>query len=180
MVFVTDNYGDCRTGPSALNHHTSSSVNNGHTGLSLLGHGGTSSASPALQYSSLYTTSQHVPYHHSPHLHHQSGSNGGGGGTGVSSPPLNAYYDLMHHINHGSSHATSVPKVECPSPPPAEHHHNASNRSPVLMTSHSPGESDLGASPHIVTLGNGNNNNKVVVMGGSENMERPTVVSMSS
>jgi hypothetical protein len=49
------------------------------------------------------------------------------------------------------------------------------------MTSHSPGETNLGASPHIVTLGNNNNNNKVIVMGNADNnTDRPTVVSMSS
>jgi hypothetical protein len=100
----------------------------------------------------------------------------------VSSPPLNHYYDLIqHHMNHSSSqHVTTTippPKVERPSPPAAD---LQANRSPVLMSSHSPGETTLGASPHIVTLGN-SNNNKVVVMGnGDNNMDRPTVVSMSS
>ncbi|PSN37311.1 hypothetical protein C0J52_21027 [Blattella germanica] len=87
-------------------------------------------------------------------------------------------------MNHsGNQHHTGSvlqpTKVECPSPPPSEHQHNTSNRSPVLM-SHSPADSDLGTSPHIVSLGN-NNNNKVVVMGNPDNnMDRPTVVSMSS
>lgn len=180
-----------------LNHHTGSSVNNGHAGRNLLGHGSSSSSNTLvtgpLSYSSLYTSAsaqpiplQHVtssiPYQQSPYLHHQSGGSGGGGGnTEVSSPPLNHYYDLIqHHMNHSSSqHVTTIqpPKVECPSPPTGELQRS---RSPVLMPSHSPGETSLGASPHIVTLGN-NNNNKVVVMGnGDNNMDRPTVVSMSS
>jgi hypothetical protein len=188
-ISFPDNYGDCRTGTSTLNHHTGASVNNGHASLSILGHGatgGSSSSSPALvTYSNLYTSTsaqplQHVTsplqYHHPSHFHHQGG--GGGGSTGVSSPPLNHYYDLIqHHMNNSSSqHVTTTippPKVECPSPP-AELQGNRS--------SHSPGEAGLGASPHIVTLGNNNNNNnKVVVMGsGDNNMDRPTVVSMSS
>jgi hypothetical protein len=191
-----DNFGDCRTGPAALNHHTGSSVNNGHSSLNLLGHSaGSSSSTGSVTYSSLYSSASaqpqplplHVtsplPYHHSPHLYHQSGGGGSGsGGTGVCSPPLNHYYDLIqHHMNHTSSqHVTTTippPKVECPSPPAAE---VQANRSPVLMSSHSPGETALGASPHIVTLGN-SNSNKVVVMGnGDNNMDRPTVVSMSS
>jgi len=195
-----DNYGECRTGTSGVNHHTGSSVNNGHTGLSLLGHGCNSSSSSSsstamvtgsLAYSSLYNSAsaqplplQHVPsplqYHHSPHLHHQSG--GGGGGTGVASPPINHYYDLIqHHMNHSSSqHITTTippPKVECPSPPAGE---LQGNRSPVVMSSHSPGETALGASPHIVTLGNSNSNKMVIIGSGDNNMDRPTVVSMSS
>ena len=194
-----DNYGECRTGTSAVNHHTGSSVNNGHTGLSLLGHGCSSSSSSSsstalvtssLSYSSLYNSAsaqplplQHVPsplqYHHSPHLHHQSC---GGGGTGVASPPINHYYDLIqHHMNHSSSqHITTTiqpPKVECPSPPAGE---LQGNRSPVVMSSHSPGETALGASPHIVTLGNSNSNKMVIIGSGDNNMDRPTVVSMSS
>jgi len=193
-----DNYGECRTGTSAVNHHTGSSVNNGHTSLSLLGHGCSSSSSSSsgtalvtgsLSYSSLYNSTsaqplplQHVPsplqYHHSPHLHHQSS----GGGTGVASPPINHYYDLIqHHMNHSSSqHITTTippPKVECPSPPAGE---LQGNRSPVVMSSHSPGETALGASPHIVTLGNSNSNKMVIIGSGDNNMDRPTVVSMSS
>ncbi|KDR17123.1 Transcription factor GATA-4 [Zootermopsis nevadensis] len=188
----SDNYGDCRTSSSVLNHHTSSNVNNGHTGLNLLGHGGSSSSTAlvtgSLTYSGLYSSAsaqplplQHVTsslqYHNSPHLHHQSG----GSNTEVSSTPVNHYYDLIqHHMNHSSGqHVTTIqpPKVECPSPPAGD---LQGNRSPGLMPSHSPGETGLGASPHIVTLGN-NNNNKVVVMGnGDNNMDRPTVVSMSS
>jgi hypothetical protein len=191
LISFPDNYVDCRTGSSGLNHHTGSSVNNGHTGLNLLGQGGSSSSSALLTgaYSSLYTsTSAHplplqqvtssLQYHHSTHLHHQGG---GSGNTEVSSPPLSHYYDLIqHHMNHsGSQHMTTTiqpPKVECPSPPAGD---LQGNRSPA-MTSHSPGETALGTSPHIVTLGN-NNNNKVVVMANVDNnMDRPTVVSMSS
>ena len=190
-----------------MNHHTGSSVNNGHTGLSLLGHGCSSSSSSSsstalvtgsLSYSSLYNSTsaqplplQHVPsplqYHHSSHLHHQGGGGGGGGGsggggTGVASPPINHYYDLIqHHMNHSSSqHMTTTippPKVECPSPPAGE---LQGNRSPVVMSSHSPGETALGASPHIVTLGNSNSNKMVIIGSGDNNMDRPTVVSMSS
>jgi hypothetical protein len=177
-----------------MNHHTSSSVNNGHTGLSLLGHGGSTSSGSSslvtgsLAYSSLYGSSSHaqqlqqhvsstLSYHPSSHLHTQSGSVS----AGLSSPSSHTYYDILQHMSHtGSHHGNSsiqVTKAECPSP--SGEHHSVSNRSPVLMTSHSPGNSDLNSSPHIVNLGNNNNNNKVVVMG-NENMERPTVVSMSS
>ncbi|PNF13756.1 hypothetical protein B7P43_G13143, partial [Cryptotermes secundus] len=188
-----DSYGDCCTG-AARTKIGDDILKLEHSSLNFLGHstGGTSSTG-TVTYSSLYSSTSAQPqqqpqplplhvtsplqYHHSPHLYHQSGS----GGTGVCSPPVNHYYNLIqHHMNHsGSQHVTttiSPPKSECPSPPAAE---LQANRSPVLMSSHSPGETALGPSPHIVTLGN-SNNNKVVVMGNGDNMDRPTVVSMSS
>jgi hypothetical protein len=190
-ISFLDNYGDCRTGAAALSHHTGSNLNNGHNSLNLLGHSsGNSNTTGSVTYSSVYSSASaqpqsqplplHVtsplPYHHSPHLYHQSGGGSGSSGTGVCSPPLSHYYDLIqHHMNHVTT-TIPPPKVECPSPPTEE---LQANRSPVLMSSHSPGETNLGASPHIVTLGN--NNNKVIVMAnGDNNMDRPTVVSMSS
>ncbi|KAJ8871737.1 hypothetical protein PR048_028073 [Dryococelus australis] len=104
-------------------------------------------------YGGLYSPPAAPQYVH-PHPHHQP-----------------SYYDLINQ--HISSAVAVSPKVECPSPP-------ADDRSPVLLGSQSP--VDNNASPHIVTLSNNNNNNngsaKSIIV--NQNMERPTVVSLSA
>lgn len=84
--------------------------------------------------------------------------------------PAMPYHDLMHAGNLS-------PKVEGLSPP--------SSRSPIVMGTGSPTAFEL-SSPHIVMgSANNNNNNSKIVMGNGEsvtlsNMDRPTVVSLSS
>nr|CAD7259599.1 unnamed protein product [Timema shepardi] len=170
----SDGYGDIRSSAS-LAHHNNSATNL-HSGLNLLSHShnssGASLVSGSLSYSGMYSPTSvaqpQLQYHHS--LHHQT------------SPPINAYYEFVHHhMNHGQQNNPSgviSPKVECPSPASGSLEHHSDNRSPVMLSSHSPSGSDLGGSPHIVTLGNNNNNKSVVI--NNENMERPSVVSLSS
>nr|CAD7428709.1 unnamed protein product [Timema monikensis] len=148
MFKRTDGYGDIRSSAS-LAHHNNSTTNL-HSGLNLLSHShnssGASLVSGSLNYSGMYSPTSvaqpQLQYHHS--LHHQT------------SPPINAYYELVHHhMNHRQQNNPSgviSPKVECPSPTSGSLEHHSDNRSPVMLSSHSPSGSDLGGSPHIVTL----------------------------
>lgn len=86
------------------------------------------------------------------------------------SPSLSYQQEYMHS-------GSLSPKIETLSP---------TDRSPAVMSGSSPTGFELD-SPHIVNLGNNNNNNNnnKIVMGNGEsvahsNMDRPTVVSMSS
>lgn len=116
----------------------------------------------ALQHNSPYiytpassqSQTQHQQRMSSPY--HQAGS------------PSMSYHELIHS-------GSLSPKVEGMTPP--------SSRSPVVMSG-SPTGFELN-SPHIVLGTNNNNNNSKIVIGNGDtivhtNMDRPTVVSLSS
>ncbi|XP_067014586.1 transcription factor GATA-4 [Anabrus simplex] len=162
----SESYGECRTSGVVSSHNGHHSRLSGDS-VAAMSAISTATSLASSAYSGLYPSS---PYH--PHLHQP---------PGVSSPTHTptSYYELIHHHHQQQQQQQQQhsPKVECPSPINA----SAADRSPVLLASHSPPDHHMSAtSPHIVTLATSNNNNKVGVLTTADNMDRPTVVSMSS